>query len=413
MLSRFVAWMNGLEVFSLKVHQAYSSVDFDCDLRKVLMRSGCDGQRIAFIFDESNVLESGFLERMNALLATGEVPGLFEDAERMQMLSACRDRLKKCSETSAGDSDAVVYQWFRRRVQKNLHVVFTMNPRNTDFTNRAATSPALFNRCVVDWFGDWSTAALHQIGHEFTARAIELDVDVDVTRSDLVAALVAVHGVAQTQCEQHRRRTGLCTYVTPRHFLDLIANAVELLKEKRAESRARRRHVTCGLQRLGDTEQQVTVLQKALDSKTLLLQEKSRLANEKLEQMMHDQRLAEQKRDESLRIASDLQEQRSEIEQRRQRVECDLANVEPALLEAKAAVQNIKKEQLDELRGFNNPPTLVKLALEPVMMLLGYSSKLSWADVRRALRKNDFIPNILQFDSDTVGKSTRAHVRPV
>lgn len=28
--------------------------------------------------DESNILDSSFLERMNTLLANGEVPGLFE-----------------------------------------------------------------------------------------------------------------------------------------------------------------------------------------------------------------------------------------------------------------------------------------------------------------------------------------------
>jgi dynein heavy chain 1 len=285
-----------------------------------------------------------------------------------------------------------------------------MNPRNTDFTNRAATSPALFNRCVVDWFGDWSTTALQQIGHEFTVHSVEVNEKVEnVSRRDLVSALVAIHAVAQSQCEKHRQRTGLCTYVTPRHYLDLISNVVQFVKEKRSELSARRKHVTCGLQKLGDTEKQVTVLQSALDSKKLLLQEKSRLANEKLEQMMHDQSLAEKKRDESLRISSDLQEQKAQIERRKEIVEKDLANVEPALLEAKSAVQNIKKEQLDELRGFNNPPKLVKLALEPVMLLLGYT-KLSWADVRRALRKNDFIPSILQFDSDAVPKATRSNV---
>lgn len=42
----------------------------------------------------------------------------------------------------------------------NLHVVFTMNPASPDFHNRAATSPALFNRCVLDWFGEWSDDAV-------------------------------------------------------------------------------------------------------------------------------------------------------------------------------------------------------------------------------------------------------------
>ena len=52
--------------------------DFDEDLRNVLRRSGCKREKIAFIIDESKVFDSSFLERMNTLLANGEVPGLFE-----------------------------------------------------------------------------------------------------------------------------------------------------------------------------------------------------------------------------------------------------------------------------------------------------------------------------------------------
>ena len=74
-LSRFVAWMCGMSVFTIKVNNRYTAEDFDHDLRGVLRRAGCDGEKICFIFDESNVLESGFLERMNTLLASGEVPG--------------------------------------------------------------------------------------------------------------------------------------------------------------------------------------------------------------------------------------------------------------------------------------------------------------------------------------------------
>jgi len=77
-LSRFVAWMNGLSIFTIKVNNRYNAQDFEEDLRQVMKRSGCKDEKICFIFDESNVLESSFLERMNTLLASGEIPGLFE-----------------------------------------------------------------------------------------------------------------------------------------------------------------------------------------------------------------------------------------------------------------------------------------------------------------------------------------------
>ena len=54
------------------------------------------------------------------------------------------------------------------QVQRNLHIVFTMNPKNPGFHNRSSSSPALFNRCVVDWFGDWSRDSLLQVGLSLT-----------------------------------------------------------------------------------------------------------------------------------------------------------------------------------------------------------------------------------------------------
>lgn len=84
-LSRFVAWAEGLSIFQVKATRRYTLADFDDDLRSVMRRSGVTAERICFIFDESNVLDSGFLEKMNALLASGEVPGLFDGDELVRL----------------------------------------------------------------------------------------------------------------------------------------------------------------------------------------------------------------------------------------------------------------------------------------------------------------------------------------
>jgi dynein heavy chain 1 len=57
--------MNGLSIFQIKVSNKHTGGDFDDDLRTVLRRSGCKGEKVCFIMDESNVLDSGFLERVN------------------------------------------------------------------------------------------------------------------------------------------------------------------------------------------------------------------------------------------------------------------------------------------------------------------------------------------------------------
>jgi dynein heavy chain 1 len=155
-LSRFVAWMNGLSVFQIKTNSKYTVEHFEEDLRGLLRRVGVDGEKVCFIFDEGNVLSSAFLERMNALLASGEVPGLFEGDDRSNLLAACRESFSQRGEML--DAKDELWRRFTQLVQRNLHVVFTMNPASADFSQRCTASPALFNRCVVDWFGTWSGA---------------------------------------------------------------------------------------------------------------------------------------------------------------------------------------------------------------------------------------------------------------
>lgn len=122
-LSRFVAWMNGLKVFQIKVHNRYTAADFDEDLRNVLRRAGCKGEKIAFILDEGNVLDSSFLERMNTLLANGEVPGLFEGDEYTTLMTQCKEGSQR--EGLMLDSNEELYKWFTGK--QIVHVFQTVS----------------------------------------------------------------------------------------------------------------------------------------------------------------------------------------------------------------------------------------------------------------------------------------------
>ena len=132
--------MNGLSIFQIKVSNKYTGEDFDEDLRTVLRRAGCKGEKICFIMDESNVLDSGFLERMNTLLANGEVPGLFEGDEYGALMTACKEGAQR--QGLLLDSHEELYKWFTQQIVRNLHVVFTMNPPQEGLSSKAATSPS-------------------------------------------------------------------------------------------------------------------------------------------------------------------------------------------------------------------------------------------------------------------------------
>nr|CAD7194334.1 unnamed protein product [Timema douglasi] len=382
-LSRFVAWMNGLSIFQIKVHNKYTGEDFDEDLRAVLRRSGCKDEKIAFILDESNVLDSGFLERMNTLLANGEV-------------------------------------------MRNLHVVFTMNPSSEGLKDRAATSPALFNRCVLNWFGDWSDGALFQVGREFTNR-VDLDrpqwkapdffpaactiMPATPTHRDAVInACVYVHQTLHKANARLAKRGGRTMAITPRHYLDFINHFVKLYNEKRSDLEEQQLHLNVGLNKIAETVEQVEEMQKSLAVKSQELQAKNEAANAKLRQMVKDQQEAEKKKVQSQEIQGELEVQTVKIGQKREDVMADLAQVEPAVIDAQAAVKSIKKQHLVEVRSMANPPAIVKVALESICLLLGENAT-EWRTIRSVTMRENFISTIVNFNTEELTDDVREKMK--
>uniref|UniRef100_A0A5F7ZPZ3 Cytoplasmic dynein 1 heavy chain 1 n=1 Tax=Macaca mulatta TaxID=9544 RepID=A0A5F7ZPZ3_MACMU len=423
-LSRFVAWMNGLSVYQIKVHRKYTGEDFDEDLRTVLRRSGCKNEKIAFIMDESNVLDSGFLERMNTLLANGEVPGLFEGDEYATLMTQCKEGAQK--EGLMLDSHEELYKWFTSQVIRNLHVVFTMNPSSEGLKDRAATSPALFNRCVLNWFGDWSTEALYQVGKEFTSK-MDLEKPNYIVpdympvvydklpqppshREAIVNSCVFVHQTLHQANARLAKRGGRTMAITPRHYLDFINHYANLFHEKRSELEEQQMHLNVGLRKIKETVDQVEELRRDLRIKSQELEVKNAAANDKLKKMVKDQQEAEKKKVMSQEIQEQLHKQQEVIADKQMSVKEDLDKVEPAVIEAQNAVKSIKKQHLVEVRSMANPPAAVKLALESICLLLGESTT-DWKQIRSIIMRENFIPTIVNFSAEEISDAIREKMK--
>eukprot|EP01129_Flabellula_baltica_P006002 TRINITY_DN2210_c0_g1_i2.p1 TRINITY_DN2210_c0_g1~~TRINITY_DN2210_c0_g1_i2.p1 ORF type:complete len:4545 (+),score=1094.61 TRINITY_DN2210_c0_g1_i2:1851-13637(+) len=420
-LSRFVAWMNGLSIFTIKVNNKYSAEDFDEDLRTVMKRSGCDDEKICFIFDESNVLESNFLERMNTLLASGEVPGLFEGEEYVALMHQIRDSVSR--QNVILDTESELYRWFIGRVRSNLHIVFTMNPASPEFHNRAATSPALFNRCVLDWFGEWSDTALFQVGSEFTKNvdladenyqpsgflppyAAELGIEYFSHQEAVVSSIVYIHQSIEQANVMVAKQQGRINYVTPRHFLDFINHVVHLIREKRSELEEQQLHINMGLQKLEETQREVQQMQESLAIKRNELEEKQKEAEIKLKQMIEEQNTAEVKKREAEELRSVIEEQSVLIETERTEAYSELDSAEPALRAAKQAVKGITPKHLGVIKSFTNPPQPVQKTLEAVFILLG-KKDLAWGTIRKGIFDKDFIPSVVKFQAKSIKSGQR------
>nr|8FD6_A Chain A, Cytoplasmic dynein 1 heavy chain 1,Serine--tRNA ligase [synthetic construct]8FDT_A Chain A, Cytoplasmic dynein 1 heavy chain 1,Serine--tRNA ligase [synthetic construct]8FDU_A Chain A, Cytoplasmic dynein 1 heavy chain 1,Serine--tRNA ligase [synthetic construct] len=384
-LSRFVAWMNGLSVYQIKVHRKYTGEDFDEDLRTVLRRSGCKNEKIAFIMDESNVLDSGFLERMNTLLANGEVPGLFEGDEYATLMTQCKEGAQK--EGLMLDSHEELYKWFTSQVIRNLHVVFTMNPSSEGLKDRAATSPALFNRCVLNWFGDWSTEALYQVGKEFTSK-MDLEKPNYIVpdympvvydklpqppshREAIVNSCVFVHQTLHQANARLAKRGGRTMAITPRHYLDFINHYANLFHEKRSELEEQQMHLNVGLRKIKETVDQVEELRRDLRIKSQELEVKNAAANDKLKKMVKDQQEAEKKKVMSQEIQEQLHKQQEVIADK----QMSLLALDQEVQELKKRLQEVQTERNQVAKRVPKAPPEEKEALIARGRALGEEAK--------------------------------------
>ena len=436
-LTKFVAWNGGLSLIEIQATRHYTPAKFDDDLRAAMRRAGVDRERLVVTLDEADEGSSAFLERMNALLASGEVPGLWGADDLQRLLAACRDARR--SDGAADDDDAAVLRWFARNVRRNLHVVFCLNPGGSGgLADRATASPALFNRCVVDWFGTWSTNALTNV-----AKALVKTVDfgaigaaewADGLSADLAARLreepesddsdddeevivttdpTLESAVVAALVETHELRRA-ASRATCRDFVELARCFAAEATARREALEATQKRKAAGLRELARARGEVAAMQGELAAQNKALEAQEASARDQLEKMVADQQAAEAKQARGKQLSAELALKGGDIASRKKAAEEELAQAEPALLSARKAVQGIKKTQLDELRSLRNPPIQAKRTLEAVAVILGalpVQRDYSWDDVRKAARQSDFIKRVVEFNPRDMGEAAAKAVR--
>lgn len=121
--SKLSTFMNSYELYQIEITKSYSSSDWREDLKKVLLQVGVATRSTVFLFADNQIKDESFVEDINMLLNTGDVPNIFpadekaDLVEKMQM--AARTEGEKIEVTPLA-----MYNFFIERVKKNLHIVF-------------------------------------------------------------------------------------------------------------------------------------------------------------------------------------------------------------------------------------------------------------------------------------------------
>ena len=125
--------------------------------------AGIYAKPVCFLFPDNHVMEEEFLEDINNLLNTGEVPDLFEKKDDLDDLK--REMGEQIIKLKLDISDS--WKFFVERVKTNLHLCLAFSPVGEMLRIRMRLFPSLVNCCTIDWLNPWPDDALLSVSKIF------------------------------------------------------------------------------------------------------------------------------------------------------------------------------------------------------------------------------------------------------
>ncbi|XP_053918562.1 dynein axonemal heavy chain 8 isoform X2 [Cuculus canorus] len=419
-LSRLASFIAGYEIFQITLTRSYNIGNLSDDLKFLYRKAGAEGKGITFIFTDNEIKEESFLEYINNLLSSGEISNLFArdelDEITKELIPVMKKEMPRCSPTFDN-----LYEYFLTRAKKNLHVVLCFSPVGEKFRARSLKFPGLISGCTIDWFSQWPKEALIAVASYFLS---EFDmVCSESVKAQLVETMGLFHAMVSESCENYFQRYRRRTYVTPKSYLSFVNGYKEVYTEKLANINEQAERMRIGLSKLMEASESVAKLSEDLAVKEKELAVASVKANEVLAIVTESAEAAAEAKHEVQGVKDKAQKIVDEIDVEKVKAESKLLAAEPALEEAKAALNTIKPVDIATVKKLAKPPHLImrimdcclllfQKPLEPVTMDPEKPCcKPSWGESLK-LMSGPFLQSLQQFPKDSINEETVELLQP-
>uniref|UniRef100_H2ZME4 AAA+ ATPase domain-containing protein n=1 Tax=Ciona savignyi TaxID=51511 RepID=H2ZME4_CIOSA len=411
--TRLAAFMADYDIYQIELTRTYSFADWRDDIKKMMLKAGADGTSTVFLFSDQQIKEESFVEDINMILNTADIPNLFPADEKAELIekmqNVVRQEGKKIESTPLA-----MYNFFIERVKSNLHVCLAMSPIGDSLRNRLRMFPSLINCCTIDWFQAWPEDALEMVANKFLE-----DVDLeDDTRSKCVIMCKQFHESVRNLSERYWNSLRRRNYVTPTSYLELILTFKSLLGVKRDEVKTLQDRYLNGLEKLLFASSQVTIMQAELTALQPELIQTSKETDQILVKIEHDSVEVEAKKE----VGIMANEAASVAQAIKDECTADLAEAMPALEAALSALNTLKPADITIVKSMQNPASAIKLVLESVCVMKGIkperkpdpSGKMVedfWGPSKKMLSDMKFLDSLKTYDKDNIPAAVIKKIR--
>uniref|UniRef100_A0A8C3V3B4 Dynein axonemal heavy chain 3 n=1 Tax=Catharus ustulatus TaxID=91951 RepID=A0A8C3V3B4_CATUS len=393
--TKLATFMNSFELFQIEITKSYGINEWKDDIKQVMLKAGVGNNNLSFLFCDNQIKDESFVEDINMLLNTGDVPNIFAADEKAEivekMQSAARMENRKIEATPLA-------------MYSNNHafVFVAMSPIGDAFRNRLRMFPSLINCCTIDWFQTWPTDALEMVANKFLE-------DIEVV-SVCKYFQESVRELSVGYYATLRRHN----YVTPTSYVELILTFKTLLNKKREEVDMMRTRYLVGLEKLEFASSQVNMQKELTDLQPELIKtsaetDKMMVKIEK-ETVEVDAKKAivsadEKEANDAAAVAQGIKDE----------CEADLAEALPALAAAEAALNTLNPSDITLVKSMQNPPGPVKLVMESICIMRSIKAERKpdpsgsgkmiedfWGPAKKLLSDIKFLDRLKSYDKDNI-----------
>ncbi|CAF1355620.1 unnamed protein product [Rotaria magnacalcarata] len=406
-LLRLTAFICDIVIFQIEIGRRYGYAEFKEDLRRLMKLCSISNRETVFLFVDTQIIDTFFLEDINALLHTGEVPNLFRNEDIQEI----RNQLSSISQQQGiPDTNLNVMQLFYNRVKSNLHIAICMSPYGETFRHYTRMYPALVNCTTVINFSEWSHEALIDVAHYFLSKYYFESQHTERTHRILAHICAFIHLSSKTLAIRMKDELRREIYITPTNYLQFVGNYSRLYEEEKVKLQYEYNRLQMGIIKVAETREKVAEISLELEKKKALVAQLQRECEEFLGNIVEQKNSASERERQVQAFGVRIGEEEIRCQTIAAAAHEEFTEVEPLLVKANEALELLTKRDIGEVKAYIHPPSQVEKVMKALMILKGKED--TWEEAKKDLANVDFIKTLIKFPKDDITDRTLRRMQP-